>query len=225
MSPRGIVQTANALNIDILGICDHNTAENVPALRQAAGPFGIAVLAGLEVASEEEVHVLGLFDDFESALSLQEIVYSRLPGKNDEEAFGIQPVVNEQGEILGFNERLLIGATTLPLAEVVSLIHSNGGIAIASHIDREAFSIIGQLGFIPDDLPLDAVEISPSLTLRQARMKFGSRFPLTTSSDAHRLNEIGRVTTFFRLAEATVAEIRKALHGEDGRAIIDEEKE
>ena len=36
-----------------------------------------------------------------------------------------------------------------------------GGIAIASHIDREAFGIVGQLGFIPEGLSLDALELSP----------------------------------------------------------------
>lgn len=222
MSPQAIVRTASAQNIDILGICDHNSAENVPALRRAAEAHGIAVLAGLEVASQEEVHVLGLFDDLESALALQAIVYSRLPGTNDEEAFGLQPVVNEDGEVLRFNEHLLIGATTLSLAEVVSEIHLKGGIAIASHIDREAFGIIGQLGFIPENLPLDAVEVSPSLNLNEARTRFGSRLPLTASSDAHRLTEIGLATTSFRLADRTVAEIKKALKGEDGRAVLDE---
>jgi 3',5'-nucleoside bisphosphate phosphatase len=224
MSPRGIVRTANAQQIDILGICDHNSAENVPALLDAARTYRISVLAGLEVTSREEVHVLGLFDSLDSALALQEIVYAHLPGENDEEAFGIQAVVNEAGEVLRFNERLLIGATTLTLEEIVSLIRSHGGLAIASHIDREGFSIIGQLGFIPENLPLDALEISPAISTAEARLRFGLRFPLTTASDAHRLEEIGRAATSFRLAEGTVAEIRKALVQEDGRKIMNGEE-
>ncbi|MGB7296626.1 MAG: PHP domain-containing protein [Candidatus Aminicenantales bacterium] len=220
MSPRGIVRTAREREIQILGICDHNSAENVPAIRDAARPYRISILAGMEIASQEEVHVLGLFDSLDSALAIQEIVYAHLPGENDEEAFGIQAVVNEEGEILRFNEKLLIGATTLTLAKVVEIIHDHGGLAIAAHVDREGFSIIGQLGFIPGNLPLDALEVSPAITLEAAREKYSPRFPLTTASDAHRLDEIGRVSTSFWIAAGTVAEIRKALVQEDGRKIV-----
>jgi predicted metal-dependent phosphoesterase TrpH len=220
MSPRRIVRTASEREIDILGICDHNSAENVPAVRAAAGPFHISVLAGMEVTSQEEVHVLGLFDSPDSAFGLQEIVYAHLPGENDEDAFGMQPVVNEEGEILRFNERLLIGATTLVLEEVVALIRSRGGLAIAAHVDREGFSIIGQLGFIPEGLPLDALETSPAMPAETARRKYGPRLPITSASDAHRLDEMGRASTSFWLAGGTVAEIRKALVQEDGRKII-----
>jgi hypothetical protein len=225
MSPRGIVQAAESRRIDILGICDHNSAENVPALLDAARSRRVSVLAGLEITSREEVHVLGLFDNMDSALALQEIVYAHLPGENDEDAFGIQAVVNEEGEILRFNKKLLIGATTLALEQVVSLIRSHRGLAIAAHIDREGFSIIGQLGFIPGNLPLDAVEVSPAMSTDEAGLKYGTRLPITTASDAHRLDEIGKAATLFRLAEGTAAEIRKALAGEDGRMIMHGEEE
>jgi PHP family Zn ribbon phosphoesterase len=174
----------------------------------------------MEVTSQEEVHVLGLFDDLDSALSVQETVYDHLPGENDEDAFGVQPVVNAEGEILRFNGRLLIGATTMSLERLVTLIRSHGGLAIASHVDREGFSIIGQLGFVPEGLPLDALEISAALPEEAARQRFGGRLPFLSASDAHRLEEIGRAVTSFWLAEGTVAEIRKALVQEDGRKII-----
>ena len=48
----------------------------------------------------------------------------------------------------GFNERLLIGATTLSLDEILTEIHAVGGLAIASHVDRDLFSVTRQLGFI-----------------------------------------------------------------------------
>jgi len=220
MSPRGIVRTAREREIQILGICDHNTAENVPAIRDAALAYQISILAGLEVACREEVHILGLFDSLDSALALQEIVYAHLPGENDEEAFGVQAVVNGEGEILRFHEKLLIGATTLSLTKVIALIHAHSGLAIASHVDRESFGILGHLGFIPGNLPLDALETSPAIPLETARKKYGPRFPLTPASDAHRLEEIGRASTSFWLAEGTVAEIKKALVQEDGRKIV-----
>jgi hypothetical protein len=220
MSPLGIARKASEKNIDILGICDHNSAENVPALREAAEPFRINVLAGMEITSQEEVHILGLFDSLEAAFEVQAVVYDHLPGENDEEAFGLQVVVNAEGEVLRFNPKLLIGASTLTLERIVELIHSFDGLAIASHIDREGFSLIGQLGFVPRNISIDALEVSPRTPLEEARKKFNFGFPLTTSSDAHRLEEIGQATTSFLLEAGTAAEIRLALQKGKGRKIL-----
>jgi predicted metal-dependent phosphoesterase TrpH len=220
MSPRGIAEEAKKKELQILGICDHNSAENVPAVMKAASRFQIQVIPGIEVTSQEEVHILALFADLESAFALQEVIYENLPGENDEEAFGLQVVVDDQGDVLGFNKRLLIGASTIRLEEVVERIHSLGGIAIASHIDREGFSLIGQLGFIPAHLGLDAVEISPRISFQAARERFRPREPLTTSSDAHFLRDIGQSYTPFSLEAATLGEIKKALLNLDGRRIL-----
>jgi PHP family Zn ribbon phosphoesterase len=220
MSPQAIADQARRREIDIIGICDHNSAENVPALVQAASAYAIRVLPGLEVTSQEEVHVLALFDDPETALALQELVYSHLPGENDEEAFGMQVVVNAEGEVLAFNPRLLIGATTFTVEEVVKHIKSLNGLAIASHIDREGFSLVGQLGFIPEDLDLDALEISPRITREEAESRFRPRLPLTCSSDAHYPRDIGAGYTTFFIKEGTTLEIKKAFLEEDGRRIL-----
>ncbi|MGB8952177.1 MAG: PHP domain-containing protein [Candidatus Aminicenantales bacterium] len=220
MSPRSIAGQAKIKEIDILGICDHNSAENVPALMKAAHKWDIQILPGIEVTSQEEVHILGLFEDPENAFLLQDKIYANLHGENDENAFGSQVVVNHKGEVLRFNKKLLIGASTLPLEEVIDTIHSLGGLAIASHIDREGFSIIGQLGFIPENLSLDALEISPLMTYEDAAKKFNPSFPLTSSSDAHFLKDIGRSTTTFFIAERTLQEIKKAFLNKEGRKII-----
>jgi len=220
MSPKGILTAARKKELDIIGICDHNSSENSLAVMNAAKKMNISVFPGMEVTSHEEVHVLALFDEIENALKLQKFVYKNLPGENDEKAFGMQVVVNEKEEVLGFNNKLLIGATTVPLEEVIRLIHSLSGIAIASHIDRESFSIIGQLGFIPDNLELDALEISPNISLEEAKKRYADHFPITCSSDAHYPDDIGKSFTSFLLEEGTVAEIKKALKNEDGRKLL-----
>jgi len=220
MSPRGILTAANKKGMDIIGICDHNSSENSLAVMNAAKKMHIKVLPGLEVTSREEVHLLALFDDVETALKLQEHVYENLPGENDEEAFGRQVVVNDKEEVEGFNNKLLIGATTISLEEVIRLIHSFGGLAIASHIDREAFSIIGQLGFIPKNLALDALEISPRIPIEDAIKSYAYDYPITRFSDAHYPDDIGKGYTSFLLEEGSLAEIKKALKNENGRKLI-----
>ncbi len=220
MSPLAIIQQAKIKELDIIAICDHNSAENIPALKQAADDYDICLLPGMEVTSIEEVHILALFDAIESALQLQEIVYANLSGKNDEDAFGMQVIVNVHGEVLGFNKKLLIGASNLTVDETVRTIHSLNGLAIAAHIDRDSFSLISQLGFVPEELELDALEISPLISYNSALKKYNPRLPLTNSSDAHNLKDIGKTYTTLYIEKGTVSEIKKAFLQKEGRKII-----
>jgi predicted metal-dependent phosphoesterase TrpH len=222
MSPKRVVERAVKKKIDIIGICDHNSAENVRAAVAAAADKQITVLPGMEITSVEEVHILGLFDEIAPVLFLQEIVFEHLaPGGNNEEVFGEQIIANEFDEVEGYNPRLLLGATSLTLKEVVAEIHAMGGIAVAAHIDREAFSILGQLGFIPENLDLDALEVSLVTPACAVEMFPGiHHFPLIRSSDAHELEDIGSQVSRFLLEEPTFDEIRKAFDKRAGRALL-----
>lgn len=217
MSPKNIIREAKRKGLDIIGICDHNSAENFPAMEKSADMEGIKAIGGIEITSREEVHILGLFGTSRDLIRMQEAVYSKLKGVNDEDRFGLQVVVNEKDEVLGFNNKLLIGATELAVEEVVGLIHRFNGIAIAAHIDREGFSIIANLGFIPEDLELDALEIIEPANCDKFRS--GREPVFITSSDAHFIKDIGQRYTFFFMRERTFEEIRKCLNKENGRKV------
>ena len=219
MSPQKIVEQAKINKLDIIGICDHNSAENVPATRKTGERENITVIGGIEASSQEEVHILALFNNAKDLFEFQAVIYERLPGFNDEKSFGKQLIINENNEIIGSNNKLLIGATSIPLQKIVQTICSLGGLAIASHIDRGHFSIISQLGFIPEGLPLDALEFSPNCDCSKRNLEnYG--FPLVTFSDAHFPEDIGKSFTIFLMEEANISEIRKALSGEDGRRVM-----
>ena len=162
MSPQNIVKQAEIKRLDIIGICDHNSSENVAATQKIGKNKRITVIGGIEAASQEEVHILALFDDKKDVFEFQAVIYENLSGFNDDGVFGKQLIINENDEIVGINDRLLIGATSLPLQEIVQTIYSLKGLAIASHIDRGRFSIISQLGFIPEGLPITKTSL-PSL--------------------------------------------------------------
>ncbi|TES90357.1 MAG: PHP domain-containing protein [Candidatus Cloacimonadota bacterium] len=219
MLPALIVMKAKEKNLDIIGICDHNSTENVQAVKKAGKMGGVTVIGGIEITSQEEVHILALFDNDADLLRIQNVVYEHLPGVNDEDVFGEQLIVDEKDRILGINNRLLIGATTLLLEQIVEIVHQLGGIAIASHIDREAFSIIGQLGFIPDGLNLDGLEVSPLNAVKEVRAKLPqvNDFSIVSFSDAHYLEDIGKKYTSFFMEKASVNEIGKALLNKEGR--------
>ncbi|PIU66097.1 MAG: hypothetical protein COS84_06140 [Armatimonadetes bacterium CG07_land_8_20_14_0_80_40_9] len=230
MVPTRIVKEAQNLGLNFIGISDHNSVENIFAVKKVGEKFGVKVLGGIEITSEEEVHILAFFDEDWSLVKIQEIVYENLGNEeNDETLFGEQLIIDENDRIIGKNRRFLIGATELKVEEIVDVIHNLDGLAIAAHVDRESFGIIGQLGFIPKELKLDAVEVSP-LFRSQPRIKYGvevspvsstgQNLPIVSFSDAHRIEDIGKSFTTFFLEEVTVNEIKKALLNQDGRGVI-----
>ncbi len=221
-TPTRIVAVAAAKGLDLIGICDHNSARNTGATVRAAQGTSVRVLAGMEITSREEVHLLGLFPSHAAAGHVQDEVYARLHGENDEDAIGYQVVVDEFDQVEDLDNRLLIGATTLSADRVVALIRDVGGIAIASHVDREGFGIFGQLGFIPPGLHLDALEVSkagdPEAVL--ARHPQAKEYVLVAGSDAHAPEEIGAAVTLAQMAEPSFDELRLALSGREGRSIV-----
>jgi len=215
MSPPAVVREARQRGLHLIAICDHNSAENVEAASRAAEDTGLTVIGGMEISTREEVHVLGLFKDDHALESAQEVVYENLSGENDPEIFGEQLVMNERGEVVRHNSRLLIGATDLTLEEVLRAIHRLGGMAIAAHVDRPSFSIISQLGFIPPGLRLDGVEVcSDTLPVLPKDLA------VVRSSDAHRPEEIGSRYTRFLLERPMASEIEMALRRIEGRRIL-----
>ncbi len=203
------------MGLDMIGICDHNSAENVAAVVKAGSREGLSVVAGMEITSHQQVHILGLFENESDVMQMQELVYENLSDESDEESFGLQTLVDDSDHVVGTNHKLLVGATALSVERIVEAIHERRGLAIASHVDRERFSLIGQLGFIPQGLRLDAVEVGqPS----SAGRNYG--YPVITSSDAHFLQDIGKNFTDFLVEELSLDEIRMALRSEKGRKVV-----
>jgi PHP family Zn ribbon phosphoesterase len=210
MVPTLIVRRALEAGLQAIGICDHNSAGNVAAVREAAGGGPLQVLGGMEITTAEEAHILALFDELDSLRLLESRVQSGLEGANDPEVWGDQILVDARDEPVGLEDRLLAGATQLSVGETVRAIRALGGLAIAAHVDRPAFSLLEQLGFIPPGLRLDALELS--FHHRGDRARFQTLgLPLVSFSDAHFPEEIGRSRTCFRVSQPSVGELRQAL--------------
>jgi len=228
MTPPNILQRAEQCGLNILGICDHNSAENCESTMEAARNYDITVFPGMEITTSEEVHIIGLFNSVSGALAMQETVEDNLDGENDEDAFGMQLIADKMGNYTGINNNMLIGATRLTVHAVVNKIHELNGIAIAAHIDRDSFSIISQLGFIPEGLKLDGLEISSRFVGLHypANREVVKQYPeyqnytFLCSSDAHFLDDIGKGRTEVVMCEPTLEEFHKALLKKDGRTVM-----
>lgn len=221
MYPRAVVDKALAEKLDIIAICDHNASENTQYVMRSAEGKPLTVLPGMEITSSEEVHLLALFDTLDGLKKIQDIIYGHLSGMNREEIFGCQAIVNDLDEVEGFNDRFLLGATKLSLPEIVDQIHGFGGLVIASHIDRESFSLISQLGFIDPEIHLDALEVTHHIGMKEARLRYPelSDYPFIESSDAHFIDDIGHGAITIFLERGTISELKMAFRKQGGRYI------
>jgi PHP family Zn ribbon phosphoesterase len=221
MIPPLIVQEALERQIKIIAITDHNASANVAAVQKAADGTGLTVLPGMEVQTREDVHLLCLFASLSDLAAWQHKVDLSLPDSlNQPEHFGEQYIVDENGEYLRTEERLLLTATEFSIEEVIQHVAKLGGFVIPAHVDRKSFGLFPTLGFLADWWNFPALEISRHITAEALHEKFPSsrNHPLIQSGDVHRLNEfLG--TTFFELEEPTLNEIHQAFLGQGQRNV------
>lgn len=219
MIPPLIVQKALAFGLNLIAITDHNASENVPAVIKAAEDHDLTVLPGMELQTEEEVHVLCLFDTMEQLNCLQEIVDKKLPNiKNNIEYFGEQFIVDQTGEFIRRKERLLINSTSLSFEEAFIEVSKLDGLFIPAHINRQAFGLIDRLGFVPPDLDLEVLEISRHISLKEALKKYPQivNYAIIQSGDVHYLDDFLGVNQFL-IEKPTISEIKMAFKGANGR--------
>lgn len=224
MTPRNIVWHAVQHEVDIIAITDHNACDNVVAALEAAKGTEVTVLLGMEVESKEEVHLIVLFEKMRQLKAWEQFIKSHLSGRlNDAERFGAQFIVDAEDNFIAEKTELLLTSLTVGVSEITSQVKNLGGICIASHVDRPTYSIISQLGFIPPDVDLAAVEVSRNMSIAHAaeRIPAIGRLPVITASDAHVMDDFvnGPKTTFY-LEQPTIEEIRQALLAQNSRKVV-----
>ena len=188
MTPANICGMAHLKGLQAIAVTDHNTARNLPYVKEAADYYGLILLPGMEVTTREEVHLLGYFPTVEAAVEAGEVFSSHLPPMpNDPKFFGNQRIVNTDDEVVGEETRMLIGATDLDLSECTRIIRERGGIAIPAHINRGSNGLLMNLGMMPDEPVYPAVEVSRGHKIREGVLEGRT---VLYSSDAHQLGAI-----------------------------------
>ena len=211
MTPKNIVNMAALGGLDAIAISDHNTIGNVAAAIKVGDECGIKVIPGMEIETAEEVHILTLYPDVTSAEYVADAVYKSLPDiKNRPEIFGEQLKMNEMDEIVGIEEKLLISPTSLSIEKVYELVQEAGGIFIPAHVDRHSYSVLTNLGFIPDNLDIKHIEVSKKVSVLEdylsARPEL-RKYEIFRNSDAHYLEDISLNDTFLEAKD--ISEIFK----------------
>lgn len=221
MIPPLIVREALKQDIQLIAITDHNSARNIGSVQKAAAGTELIVLPGLELQTREEVHVLCIFDTLEQALEFQKVVDLSMPVfPNQPDYFGEQFVVDETGDFIEREERLLITSTRLSLHEAWEKVDNLGGLFIPAHVNRKAFGLIENLGFVPDDIPITALEISRHTTPVKAVVEYPllEGYPLIQNGDVHGLDEFLGANDYY-IENTTVGELRLAISGKENRLL------
>lgn len=221
MSPDRMVDAALRAGVAVLAVTDHNAAGNTEAVLAAADRAGLWAIPGMEVQTREEVHLLCFFSSPDALFAWEETLWRVMPDlPNDERFFGRQTLFGIAGQAVGSCSRLLLASADLGVEEVCAEVARLGGICLPAHVDRRSFGLLGQLGLVPPVFARGVpFEISAGGDPDEVRTRFrlDHRIRFFSSSDAHRLAEIGRRPSCLRVAAATWEEFRLAVAGRDGR--------
>ena len=216
MTPNNIAGMAALTGLNIVALTDHNTCRNCPAFFEAAKRQGIIAIAGMELTTAEDIHLVCLFEELMQAMEFSaEIEKHIMPIKNRPEIFGDQIVCDGMDEPIDTVETLLISATDLWLGDAIELAKSFGAHVHPAHIDRESNGMISILGDVPTEYGFSCVELKD----KENAEKYFKNYPsldgkgVIVSSDAHHLWEINEAENYFMIDDEpySSAYVRKKL--------------
>ncbi len=189
MTPNNIVNMAIIKGLDIIAVCDHNSCLQQIALEKVAQGKPIQLIYGVEVNSQEEVHILCYFRKLSEIMMFEEwLKKHRPPIANRPQFFGNQLLYDENDQCIGQEEICLSLAISASVKEIILQARKNNGRCVYAHAVGKSHGIIRQLGMIPNDCPIDGIEITDS----KHREMFASEenYLFLFNSDAHQLCDI-----------------------------------
>lgn len=204
MTPADIAGMASLKGLGIVALTDHNSTKNCPAFFEACRTYGIIPVAGMELTTSEDVHLICLFPSLETAMDFgAEVEARRSFVKNKPDIFGNQLIMDSADNVVEIEENLLLFATELTLEEGKTLCESCGGVAYPAHIDRVSNGIVSILGGVPEDLAFSAYELNDGDSAEEYLTRFPhiSEMRQLVSSDAHHLWDISEAVNSLELPD------------------------
>jgi len=181
-TPNNIVNMAIIKGLQAIAVADHNTGKNCPAVMAVGKKNGLVVLPAMELTTSEDIHILCLFEKYENLVLLEEYISTRkLKIKNKEQVFGKQQILDENDEVCGNIEELLIVSSGVSVEDINGIVERFGGIAIPAHIEKQANGLVGVLGAFDKNLGFKIIE---------SKIDSGVGLPRLVNSDAHTLWDI-----------------------------------
>ncbi len=218
MTPNNIVGMSKLLGLNIIALTDHNSVLNCEAVMKLAKENDILAIAGMELTTMEEIHVVCLFPTFEKALLFNDYVKEhQMQIKNRADIYGRQVIMNENDEEIGEVENLLILSTDTSVMNVKAIVESFGGVCYPAHINRDSMSILSVLGEIPPECGFKTVEVSSSGDINQLKGMHPilNDMLIVRDSDAHYLENMKDAQNYFELDTLTTENVLSILKNEN----------
>lgn len=214
MTPGNIVGMAAVKGLDVIALTDHNSCKNCPAAMAFGEAYGVLVIPGMELTTSEEIHAVCLFETLGDALKFDAYVYEHLmPVKNREDIFGKQQIRNEEDEVVGTVENLLIGSTDISFEGLWELVDARGGVMFPAHLDKSTTSLISSLGFVPPDSKFTCAEIKNMAHYHRLKKEnpYLEKCLIVSDSDAHYLQDINEPGYTLEVKEKSIRGVLEAL--------------
>ena len=204
MTPNNIVNMSILKGLDVIAVSDHNSIKNLHSVMEVARNTDLLVIPAMEIETAENIHILALFPNLDSAEIAYNEVYKNLPDiDNDKSIFGEQLILDSMDQIICEEPRLLVNSIMLDFDDVVKLIRDVGGVAIPAHIDRSSYSVLSNLGAVPD-MGFKYLELSKNAN-EDMYLYLGYKF--IRNSDAHYLYDIFEAENSIDCKERTLDSI------------------
>lgn len=214
MTPAAIAGMAAVCGLSAAALTDHNSTKNCPAFFEACRYYGVVPIAGAELTTAEDIHLLCLFPSLEAASEFDfELQRHRILIPNRADVFGDQLILDAEDMLIGQEPDLLINATDLSLDDAFRFAVSFGAAALPAHVDRESNGVIAVLGDFPAEPAFAAAEFACSCN----REEYLKKYPLlaglasVTDSDAHRLLGISEAVNSLPIEQGSEGEVTSAV--------------
>ena len=108
---------------------------------------------------------------------------------------------------------MLVTAASCSIYDAAPAARSFGAAIFPAHVDKTAYSVISNLGTVPEDLGFTTVELSKNISKEEALFKFPylSKYHIITNSDSHYLDSFYETQNPIDLEEPTAAALIKKL--------------
>lgn len=189
MTPNNIINMAVLKGLDVIAITDHNSIANLRPFFEI-NPNHLIIVPGMEVQSMEEVHLLCYFKRLDNAISFGKIIESHLPQTPPSPLFGEQLIFDRYDNIIGTYDKLLLNSTDLSVNDIYKIAVEIGGTVIPAHVDRPHYSLISNLGFVPQNIRFRSAELTDRKNEWFYKKYFGDKIQFLFSSDAHSLGDM-----------------------------------
>ena len=217
-TPNNILNMSMLKGLDMISICDHNSAKQYKTIDKIKESFDFLVIYGMEVTVKEGFHVLTYFENYDDIMSLDEVIDSSIDKNITLESLGNKSL-NDQTvcNVYDLEEYVIpyyLNQPSISFKELIAITKKLGGLVIPAHIDRKGSGI---LDFIPDfsEYDVDGIEIYNLSNIDRlvTMYPYLKKYKYLHSSDAHDIDKINEKEFYIELDDLSFKSFKKWLKG------------